>query len=562
MPEAVGVLREAPSASAATANALWRHVATPARLRLELAVPCLDFSTIESLVSRLGAHAVDPLLDLLEQANDRSVRARTLQLLVAIGPPVAPVAAVRLKDAPWFVQRNLLALLRMLKVWPAGFSAVAYARHPDIRLRREAYKLLLEFPEHRASAIMHGLGDENPEIVTLVLRAAVDGCPPEALRAVERLTGDRRRPAELRAIAVRALGRANGPHALAAAARPRGHPAPLFRLADRGQVARGTRRRVGARPELGRTSAGHRLTQEGQRPRRPRDPPGRPDAVRMSDPVRFLTSLSNALSTLGLYGETHPATRRAADAAYRELADLQVGRPGLIFTFMQEEVLFGRDLLPELERWEWSARFAQGGIERLEISGAVSEPHFERFLGHAAAVLGLHGDARSDLWQDGPEGIRFGRVRLDDTGREPVRTEPLPVATLGYSLREEREAVSWVHQEVSDGKGIPLLEAYGVVRSLSLAMHGGQAMVIPLLQLKEFDQYTTTHSMNVSVLDHGAGRVPGHGAQPRYAASAWQDCCTTWGRSASRKEILFKPGKLTPERSAPWSGPIRPTAPE
>ena len=42
------VLREAPPASAATANALWRHVATPARLRLELSVPCLDFSTIES----------------------------------------------------------------------------------------------------------------------------------------------------------------------------------------------------------------------------------------------------------------------------------------------------------------------------------------------------------------------------------------------------------------------------------------------------------------------------------------------------------------------------------
>jgi hypothetical protein len=215
IPEAVGVLHQAPSASAATANALWRHVATPARLRLELSGPSLDFSTIESLVSRLGALAVDPLLDVLEQANDRSVRARTLQLLVAIGPPVAPVAAARLKNAPWFVQRNLLALLRTLRIWPAGFSAVAYARHPDIRLRREAYKLLLEFPEHRASAIMHGLGDENPEIVTLVLRAAVDGCPPDALRAVERLTGDRRRPAELRAIAVRALGRANGPHALA-----------------------------------------------------------------------------------------------------------------------------------------------------------------------------------------------------------------------------------------------------------------------------------------------------------------------------------------------------------
>ena len=37
------------------------------------------------------------------------------------------------------------------------------------------------------------------------------------------------------------------------------------------------------------------------------------------EPVRFLTALSHALSTLGLYGEHHPAVRRAADAAYREL---------------------------------------------------------------------------------------------------------------------------------------------------------------------------------------------------------------------------------------------------
>jgi hypothetical protein len=215
IPEAVAVLRDAPETSAATANALWRHVATPARLRLELTASQLDFATIEGLASHLGTLAVDPLLDLLEHAPDRSVRARTLRLLVAIGAPVAPVAAARLKNAPWYVQRNLLALLRMLKVWPAGFSAVAYARHPDLRLRREAYKLLLEFPEHRSSAIMHGIDDESPEIVTLALRAAVDACPPEALRTLERFIADWRRPAELRAIAVRALGRDGGAQAVA-----------------------------------------------------------------------------------------------------------------------------------------------------------------------------------------------------------------------------------------------------------------------------------------------------------------------------------------------------------
>jgi putative nucleotidyltransferase with HDIG domain len=269
----------------------------------------------------------------------------------------------------------------------------------------------------------------------------------------------------------------------------------------------------------------------------------------MSEPVRFLTALSHALSTLGLYGEGHPAVRRATDAAYRELSDLQQGRSSLVFTFLPEEVLFGRDLLPELERWEWSARFAQGGIERLEIAGTVSEPQFERFLGHAAAVLGLAGNPRADLWQDGPEGIRFGRIRIDDTGRPAAPTEPLPVATLAYSLREEREAVGWVHQEVGAGKPIPLLEAYGVVRSLSMAMHGGQAMVMPLLQLKEFDQYTTTHSMNVSVLTMALGEFLGL-APPAVRAFGLAGLLHDLGKVRIPREILSKPGKLTAEERA------------
>jgi hypothetical protein len=212
---AVELLRGAPGPNNATAEAMWQQVATPARLRIELGAPSLDFVTIESLTARLGPRATEPLLDVLERAVDRSARARTLKILASIGPSVAPVAAARLKDAPWFVQRNLLVLLRLLRVWPPGFSAVTYARHPELRLRREAYKLLVEFPVHRPSAILHGLEDESTEIVTLVLRAAVDECPPEAMRAIERFVEDWRRPAELRALAVRALARSHGPQALA-----------------------------------------------------------------------------------------------------------------------------------------------------------------------------------------------------------------------------------------------------------------------------------------------------------------------------------------------------------
>jgi hypothetical protein len=211
-PVAIELLRDAPAN--ATADTLWRQLATPARLRAELSAEPPDFITVEGMVSRLGPMAAEPLLDLLERATTASVRGRALRLLAGIGPSTAAAAAARLKDAPWYVQRNLLVLLRTLRTWPPGFSAVSYARHPEARLRREAYKLLLEFPPHRTSAIVHGLDDASSEIVTLVLRAAVDDCPREALRAIERFTDDWRRPAEFRALAVRALARASGPQAL------------------------------------------------------------------------------------------------------------------------------------------------------------------------------------------------------------------------------------------------------------------------------------------------------------------------------------------------------------
>jgi len=62
----------------------------------------------------------------------------------------------------------------------------------------------------------------------------------------------------------------------------------------------------------------------------------------MSDAVRFLTGLTQALAASVLYGESHPAYRRAADAAYRHLQDLQQAEgTRLSFSFLDGEVVFG-----------------------------------------------------------------------------------------------------------------------------------------------------------------------------------------------------------------------------
>lgn len=209
---AAALLADAPCRE--TADALWRHVATPARLRQALAATPVDFASVEGLATRLGPSAVDPLLDRLETARDQASRARILQALVRIGPGAGVPAAARLGGAPWYVQRNILVLLRRIGAWPARFSPVSCALHPDHRVRLEAYKLLLTHPAHRASAITHGLDDADDGVVLLVLRAALESCPRDALRAVERFLREGRRSPEIRARAVQVLARATGPQAL------------------------------------------------------------------------------------------------------------------------------------------------------------------------------------------------------------------------------------------------------------------------------------------------------------------------------------------------------------
>jgi hypothetical protein len=205
---AAALLAAAPPS--ATADALWGHVATPTRLQEELTTTPVDFVAVEGLALRLGATAVDPLLDCLESAEDQGTRAKLLKILGQLGPQVAQTAVSRLPRAPWYMQRNILVLLRTLRAWPEGFSPVSYALHPDNRVRREAYRLLLEFPQHRASTLNHGLADSDPGVAQIVLHAALESCPPESVKALERYLASGRHPPELQAIAVRVLARATG----------------------------------------------------------------------------------------------------------------------------------------------------------------------------------------------------------------------------------------------------------------------------------------------------------------------------------------------------------------
>jgi len=265
----------------------------------------------------------------------------------------------------------------------------------------------------------------------------------------------------------------------------------------------------------------------------------------MSDPVRFLNSFAHALGVMTLYPEGHPFREHAVDVAFEELDRLVVPSA---FTFLDDEVVFGRDHLRELKSWDWGRRLVAAGIQRIEVERKVSRDEYDGFMQEVFARLMPSAPVdTTEARQMRSLGIRFGAVGLE--GQEDVDRLPAAMATLGLTLGEEAETFRWMQAEVLSHGSVPLLEAEAVVRSLSVAMHGDSRLVLPLLQLKEFDQYTTTHSLNVAVLSMGLAESLG--CRPEeIRAIGIAGLLHDLGKIRIPIEVLTKPGKLTDEERA------------
>ena len=271
------------------------------------------------------------------------------------------------------------------------------------------------------------------------------------------------------------------------------------------------------------------------------------------DVTRFLASLAQTLSTMSLYKPGHPARERVIDRTFGLLQDLLADNPHPDFSFLGDEVVYGRTSLRELRDWEWSKRFAGMGIQRLEFDPEVTREDFVAFLEDVFARATNPGAPidTTEARQTKKLTIRYGAIGIrteTDAARKALEKDVV-TATITYQLGEEIDAIKYMHEEVLRSGGLPLLEAEAVVRSLSVAMHGENEMMLPLLMLKDFDQYTTTHCLNVSVLTMALAEHLGLNARDVRTfgvAGLLHDL----GKVKIPTEILNKAGKLTDEERA------------
>jgi hypothetical protein len=186
---------------------VWREFIDSGVIGRVVEVEPLDLQTLDFLLPQAGMAAAEPMLEALMTSESSQTRRALLDRVTALGSPVGPLVVSRLGDARWYVQRNMLVILRELPAVPAGFDARPFAEHGDARVRREAFHLLMGDAARREWAIARALTDADARIVHLGLGAAMQGCPDSAVPLAAALAS-RSASQELRVMAVRALGAA------------------------------------------------------------------------------------------------------------------------------------------------------------------------------------------------------------------------------------------------------------------------------------------------------------------------------------------------------------------
>ncbi len=262
--------------------------------------------------------------------------------------------------------------------------------------------------------------------------------------------------------------------------------------------------------------------------------------------IEFLTSLGQALSSMRLYSPGHPARTEAVERVHIALLETlaTAGDPGLRLTFLGDDVVLGDRRLRDLGRWSWGSQLAAVGVERLEVVRGVPAAEVESFLTEAVRRLEaapVRPAAASEVAGGGEAAfpsvrlphLRFGRVA--ESAHEPE----------SRSFDGELQRVGALLESARVDGTVEATVAAAVVQAVGAAVQQSRNLLRLLVPLKEIDQYSTIHSMNVSVLSIGLAERFGYGREDVHSvgqAALLHDV----GKSLVPEEILNKPGSLTP----------------
>jgi len=256
----------------------------------------------------------------------------------------------------------------------------------------------------------------------------------------------------------------------------------------------------------------------------------------------LLRRVAASLRSAQLYSPGHPIIGRNLESLSTAFQLLHGLQPSVVIGVVGEEVIVDdmpmakADTLGPLIR-----RLQQSGVERITVDRGVTTEELATFIEAVTTIEGRPAMPGSEAPEFPPiPHIRVGRVSVD----QRVEGSLTDMATI---KRLYQDAVSvagdvWDSAQ-SDGKPDPTV-AKTMIDGLAQAVAQNRTALLALTTLKNYDNYTFTHMVNVSILTMGQARglgIDGPLLREFGLAALMHDI----GKVRTPKEILNKPEKLT-----------------
>ncbi len=266
--------------------------------------------------------------------------------------------------------------------------------------------------------------------------------------------------------------------------------------------------------------------------------------VQLAD--ELLRRFASAFRGAQLYTPTHPLVSRNT-VAFTEVIGLVIGKQrSITLGIVGDEFVVGDVPVPKASgtMTDLLRRLRRAGVERIVIDREVGHEEITSLV-TALASLDRKLDAPVETLLPDLEHIEIGRIQVE----QRVDTSLADMASIRAMYGDVTKLAErlW-DQSAVEGRPDPGA-ARGMVDTLAQAVAQNRTALIALTALKNYDNYTFTHMVNVSILTMAQARALGIDG-PLLREFGIAGLMHDIGKVRTPSEILNKPAKLTDDEFA------------
>jgi putative nucleotidyltransferase with HDIG domain len=255
----------------------------------------------------------------------------------------------------------------------------------------------------------------------------------------------------------------------------------------------------------------------------------------------LLRRMASGVRNSVLYAADHPLVARNMAGLVAVIGTLHQHHPSVAVGIVGSDLVVADTPMHKISATmtELIRKFKDNKVERIAFERGVTQDELSTLLQNLARLGSKGGDADKDL---STPHIRVGRLKSEDAQKNDGIFSDIAAIRQMYSTAVQAAELVW---QSAEAEGVPdAPAALETVNGLADAVTQNRSALMALTAMRNYDNYTFTHMVNVSILSMAQARALGIDGKllREFGMSALMHDI---GKVRTPKEILNKPGKLT-----------------